>query len=1122
MAAEFPLFLLSHGQHSGAVTADPNKIVSAFGGFLSALYSAPVNTNTAKLEEFFEHIELPNIEQQYVDRMEAPVTSNKVLLAIKSLKTSKTPGPDGFSGLYYKKFAPILALHLSNLFNALCAETSLSPSSLLADICMIPKPDKDSLLIPNYRPISLINIDVKLLAKVLAARLNTFVADLIHGTKWVFKRVQEGYQQYRHYRKKNVDTAYKKISISIGTQFDPLAPASQPDHFPLPEIALGFSFLMPPSYLGFRYVALLIWMFYVLKSGAVVELIFHIREEQEEGTFIGNVKRSIFSPSAMRFKLLAHTNYFDLDAETGDLYTTSNKLDRELLCPLDIWDQCSMTLDIFTSSQEYSEFSKLKVFILDVNDNAPSFPEQTYTISIPEDTAVGTKFHVDHTAKDVDILDNAALSYRLASPGDVFALDHQSELISLVLLKPLDRESQSEYRMTLTAFDGGLPPLSGTTTFVVRVTDVNDNCPVFLESNITAHLSMEASIGTEVAQLIAVDGDAGENSMLQYHYSYRVPESTRSLFNLDSTTGVITLSGSLEEDTTQYKLSVLAFGFGCRPAMATVTVQLEVKKQEPKMEFRFLGSQQEDGVHIKEDISPGTVIAILDIKDPDESITRPLSITRASPFLLKPSESSPDTFLLLTSTPLDFESKTKYSINIVGNATTNKSVTLMETLTVVVEDVNDNSPKFEQNALEISVEENNIPGDTLLRVSALDKDSGPNGKLSYYFENGESDVFSLNSSNGVVKALVSFDREKQASYSFRIVAKDHGVPSKNDSCLIVINILDQNDNPPEFASKEFTFYIPENLPQGGNVGIINVTDADVGLNGEFSVSLLNDTSLFCFKHDTILRSLGSFDYERQRKYELWVEAIDKGSPPLFSRTKIHVFLLDVNDNAPLIIFPETNYSYVLVSPDTTKGSLVAKVHAVDYDTGMNGVVMYSEYGEISPSTDLFKVDTYSGNITLKESTGNHHCGLYQFLVKASDQGFPEALSTIVRVNILLNHSISNQSYLESFIMKKTPLTQNNQVLFLSPCPEVRQAMAVFDWSLTAPVALAVVSVSVICCVSGTLLFFYSKRKKSKKEPSLDVQVPLQLNANDCAKDCDEVKDCNEVKDCKPSETPLTL
>ncbi|XP_075042449.1 protocadherin-20-like isoform X2 [Mixophyes fleayi] len=849
--------------------------------------------------------------------------------------------------------------------------------------------------------------------------------------------------------------------------------------------------------------------------GATTDIIFHVHEEQEQGTFIGNLRNGLMSPTRLEFTLLAHTDYFHLDAHSGGLYTTSNKLDRELLCPFETLDHCSMTLDVFISSQEYAEFTKVKLFILDINDNPPYFSEQTYTISISEDTNIGSKFPIDLSAKDADIEDNGALSYILISQDNVFTLDHQSELTSLVVLKPLDRESQSEYRMTLIVLDRGLPPLSGSSTLIVRIMDVNDNCPVFIKDNISVNLPRNTSVGSPVVQLVAMDEDVSENSVIEYFYSVRVPQSTKQIFSLDNATGLITLSGPLQEEITQYKFSVLADGYGCFPVVATVIVTLEKIRKEPKMEFRFIASQNEGGISIREDVPPGTIIAIVEVKDPDYSIIQPLFINGTSPFLLKPSEASPNTYVLLTSTMLDFELKQKYDINIIGNSAVDGSLVYREALRVTIEDVNDNFPKFSQDLVEIFVVENNRPGETFLKLSASDEDSGSNGDISYYLGDGYPEGFSVDRSSGVLTATVPFDREKEDSYSVWIVASDNGSPSKNESCLVVIKILDQNDNIPTFASKEFTFFIPENLLQRREVGIINVTDADIGFNGDFSVFLLNATTMFSIDQDSILRSEGPFDYEREFMYELWVEARDKGSPPLFSRAKVFVFILDVNDNAPLIVLPESNFSYVLVPPDSSKGSSVTKVHAVDYDAGMNGVITYSEFGEVSPTADLFMIDTYTGNITLKESTSGHHCGLYQLLVKASDQGYPEALSTIVRVNILLNHSISNRSYLESLIMSKTTMTQENQVIMLDPCPEYQQKMATFSWSLTAPFTLAVVSVSALCCMSGTFLFLCARRRNSKKKKSPDVQIPLQQVDDHCEKDWDEVKYC------KSPESPLT-
>ncbi|XP_073498304.1 protocadherin-20-like [Phyllobates terribilis] len=863
---------------------------------------------------------------------------------------------------------------------------------------------------------------------------------------------------------------------------------------------------------------LLINLFQVLNfPGASTEILFHVQEEPEEETLIGNVGNGFLSPTPLQYKLLTHTNYFHLDSQSGNLYTTTEKLDRESLCPLDTEDHCSMTLDVLISSQEHSEFTKVKLFILDINDNLPYFSESIYSISVPEDTAIGTSFVIDPFATDLDIDHNADLSYQLLCPDDVFSLDQHVEFLTLTLLRPLDRESRSEHRMSLIAYDNGFPQLSGSATLVVQIIDVNDNCPVFLTNNVSVTLPRNKSVGDKVVQLQAVDADDGENSVIEYYYSTRVAESIRKRFNLDSSSGLLTLSEPLQDEVTGYRLSVIAVGLGCFPAVALVTINLEKIQKKPKIEVRFIASKNEGGISIQEDVPPGTIIAILDITDPDGSISRPLFINESSPFYLRSSDSSSDTFLLLTSSPLDFELKEQYDITIVGNSTIYESFMCRETVKIQIEDVNDNKPTFLNHLQEVVIEENNVPGDILLTLSASDEDSGSNGDISYYLLDGDPKVFSIDSVSGSLKVSISLDREKRSSYIVHVIAMDHGSPSMNDSCVIAIKVLDQNDNPPTFASNEFTFFIPEDLPHRGEVGYINVTDVDSGINGDFSVHLLNTTSLFSMGQDRILRSEGTFDYEKVLMYELWLEARDKGRPSLTSQVKALVVILDVNDNAPFIVLPESNFSYVLVPPDTSQGSCVTKVHAVDYDAGLNGAITYTEYGEIGLTASLFKVDANTGNVILKESTSNHHCGLYQLLVKASDQGYPEVLSTIVWVNILLNQSITNRSYVESLIMmSKTSMTQESQVITLEPCQKTSPAMAPFSWSLTAPVALAVMSVSIICCMAGTFLFLCSRRNLIKEKQSADVQLPLQINV-DCY-----TKDWDEVKCCEPPDSPGPL
>lgn len=128
----------------------------------------------------YKDIPLPTLQQEHTELMDAEFTEGEVLAAIKSLNPSKAPGPDGFTGHYYRKFAAILTPHLCSFFNAIRIGNSLSLHENEALIQVIPKPGKDHGDPANYRPISLINVDIKLMTKVLATRMNSFLAKYIH------------------------------------------------------------------------------------------------------------------------------------------------------------------------------------------------------------------------------------------------------------------------------------------------------------------------------------------------------------------------------------------------------------------------------------------------------------------------------------------------------------------------------------------------------------------------------------------------------------------------------------------------------------------------------------------------------------------------------------------------------------------------------------------------------------------------------------------------------------------------------------------------------------------------------------------------------------------------------
>ncbi|NXQ90438.1 PCD10 protein, partial [Nyctibius grandis] len=554
----------------------------------------------------------------------------------------------------------------------------------------------------------------------------------------------------------------------------------------------------------------LLWMV----EGALCQLHYTVQEEQEHGTFVGNIAEDlgldITKLSARRFQTAPNSRspYLELNLETGVLYV-NEKIDREQICKQS--PSCLLHLEVFLENP--LELFRVEIEVLDINDNPPSFPEPDLTVEISESATPGTRFPLE-SAFDPDVGTNSLRTYEI-TPNSYFSLDVQTQgdgnrFAELVLDKPLDREQQAVHRYVLTAVDGGQPQQrTGTALLTIRVLDSNDNVPAFEQPVYTVSLPENSPPGTLVLQLNATDPDEGQNGEVIYSFSSHISARARELFGIAPRTGRLEVSGELDyEESSVYQVYVQAKDLGPNavPAHCKVLVRvLDANDNAPEISFSTVKEA------VSEAAAPGTVVALFSVSDRDSEENGQVQcelLQGDAPFRLK--SSFKNYYTIVTEGPLDREQPggDAYTLTVVARDRGEPPLSTSKSIQVRVSDVNDNAPRFSQPVYQVYVSENNVPGAYIYAVSATDRDQGANAQLSYSILESQiqgMSVFtyvSINSENGFLYALRSFDYEQLKEFSFQVEARDAGEEPQPLAGNATVNIVvvDQNDNAPAIVS----------------------------------------------------------------------------------------------------------------------------------------------------------------------------------------------------------------------------------------------------------------------------------------------------------------------------------
>ncbi|XP_042588388.1 protocadherin gamma-A11-like isoform X42 [Cyprinus carpio] len=329
---------------------------------------------------------------------------------------------------------------------------------------------------------------------------------------------------------------------------------------------------------------------------------------------------------------------------------------------------------------------------------------------------------------------------------------------------------------------------------------------------------------------------------------------------------------------------------------------------------------------------------------------------------------------------------------------------------VTVLDVNDNAPVFTQKVYKAILTENAVKGFKLTTVSATDADEGSNGHVTYYIASKEDivrNMFIIDQHSGEVTLNGLVDFEKASHYQIDIQAKDQG--GLSDSCKLIIDVLDINDNKPVISLLSMSSSVSEDSTLGTVVAMMKVDDADSGVNGQIHC-IINDNIPFALISSSSnfisLRIEQHLDRERDAEYNISVTCSDQGVPALTSSASLSLQISDVNDNAP--VFEKSHYEACVLENNTPDLSIFT-VKCSDADWNQNARVSYiledSTVNGVSVSSYV-SVHPDSGLITALRSFDYEQLKDFHFRVKAQDGGSPP-LSSNATVKIIIQDQNDN-------------------------------------------------------------------------------------------------------------------
>ncbi|XP_061755836.1 protocadherin beta-16-like [Nerophis ophidion] len=566
----------------------------------------------------------------------------------------------------------------------------------------------------------------------------------------------------------------------------------------------------------------------------------------------------------------------------------------------------------------------------------------------------------------------------------------------------------------------------------IRVVDINDNSPQFKEDSLNFEIRESADKGEHFLLGEAHDGDIGENAV----QSYTLQHNDHFKLNVNTKPGgrkycELVLDKELDrEDKKDIMLSLTAYDGGSPQRSGTVVIHVTVLDANDNVP---VFSQTVYKASLPENSPLDTLVITVSASDADEGLNS--EITYAFDHVSDDDNYvftlHPKTGDVRVAAVVDYEKMSSYEMQI--SAKDGLGLVSYSTLIIDLTDVNDNSPVINLKSLSNPVPENVSPGTEVGIINVQDRDSEQNGQVHCSIQ--QNVPFKLVPSVKNYYSLVTtgqLDRELVSDYNITISATDEGSPPLSSSKSLHLSVADINDNPPVFEEQSYSAYVSENNKAGSTLCSVSARDPDWRQNGTVIYSLLAAevngapvSSYVSVNGDTgVIHAVRSFDYEHLRSFKVHVMARDNGSPPLSSNVSVSVFISDVNDNSPQILYPSpegNSFMTELVPKAAHGGSVVSKVIAVDADSGQNAWLSY----HIVKSTDpgLFTIGLHSGEIRTQRDISESDSMKQNLIVAVKDNGQPP-LSATCSMYLLISDNLAEVPELKdiSYEEKNSKLT----------------------------------------------------------------------------------------------------